>query len=247
MPTMTRLQGKVALVTGGSRGIGRAIAERLGRDGADVALTYAGNRDKAEAVAATIRAGGVRAVALPSDLREVSQTRALFAAVLEQFGRLDIVVNNAGISVFKPTTDIEEADYDRVMDTNARGTFFALQEAARHVSDGGRIISLASGATRQALPAAGVYAASKAAVEQFGMALAKELGPRGITVNQIGPGVTDTDGLIMPAEALAHLVASTPLGRLGQPADLADVVAFLASDDARWVNGQTLQVNGGIL
>jgi NAD(P)-dependent dehydrogenase (short-subunit alcohol dehydrogenase family) len=101
--------------------------------------------------------------------------------------------------------------------------------------------------TLGALPAAGVYAASKAAVEQFGMALAKELGPRGITVNQIGPGVTDTDGLIMPAEALAHLVASTPLGRLGQPADLADVVAFLASDDARWVNGQTLQVNGGIL
>jgi 3-oxoacyl-[acyl-carrier protein] reductase len=244
---MTRLHGKVALVSGGSRGIGRAIAERLGRDGADVALTYAGNRDKAEAVAATIRAGGVRALALPSDLREVSQTRALFAAVLEQFGRLDIVVNNAGISVFKPTTDIEEANYDRVMDTNARGTFFALQEAARHVADGGRIINLASGATRQALPAAGVYAASKAAVEQFGMALAKEIGPRGITVNQIGPGVTDTDGLIMPAEDLAHLVASTPLGRLGQPADLADVVAFLASDDARWVNGQTLQVNGGIL
>jgi 3-oxoacyl-[acyl-carrier protein] reductase len=115
------------------------------------------------------------------------------------------------------------------------------------VADGGRIISLASGATRQALPAAGVYAASKAAVEQFGMALAKELGPRGITVNQIGPGVTDTDGLIMPAEALAHLITTTPLGRLGQPADLADVVAFLASDDARWVNGQTLQVNGGIL
>ncbi len=244
---MKRLQGKVALVSGGSRGIGRAIAERLGRDGADVALTYAGNRDKAEAVATTIRAGGVQAQALPSDLREVSQTRALFAAVLAQFGRLDIVVNNAGISVFKPTTEIDEADYDRVMDTNARGTFFALQEAARHVADGGRIINLASGATRQALAAAGVYAASKAAVEQFGMALAKELGPRGITVNQIGPGVTDTDGLIMPAEALAHLVASTPLGRLGQPADLADVVAFLASDDARWVNGQTLQVNGGIL
>ncbi len=244
---MTRLQGKVALVSGGSRGIGRAIAERLGRDGADVALTYAGNRDKAEAVAATIRAGGVRALALPSDLREVNQTRALFAAVLAEFGRLDIVVNNAGVSVFKPTTAIDEADYDRVMDTNARGTFFALQEAARHVADGGRIINLASGATRQALAAAGVYAASKAAVEQFGMALAKELGPRGITVNQIGPGVTDTDGLIMPAEALAHLIASTPLGRLGQPADLADVVAFLASDDARWVNGQTLQVNGGIL
>ncbi len=244
---MTRLHGKVALVTGGSRGIGRAIAERLGRDGADVVLTYAGNHEKAEAVAAAIRAGGVRALTFQSDLSQVSQTRVLFAAVLEQFGHLDIVVNNVGVSVFKPTTDIEEEDYDRVMGTNARGTFFALQEAARHVADGGRIINLASGATRQALPAAGLYAASKAAVEQFGMALSKELGPRGITVNQIGPGVTDTDGLVMPADALAHLIAATPLGRLGQPADLADVVAFLASDDARWVNGQTLQVNGGIL
>ncbi len=145
---MTRLQGKVALVTGGSRGIGRAIAERLGRDGADVVLTYAGNREKAEAVAAAIQACGVRALALQSDLSQVSQTRALFATVLEQFGRLDIVVNNVGVSVFKPTTEIEEEDYDRVMGTNARGTFFALQEAARHVADGGRIINLASGATR---------------------------------------------------------------------------------------------------
>jgi 3-oxoacyl-[acyl-carrier protein] reductase len=244
---MTRLHGKVALISGGSRGIGRAIAERLGRNGADVALTYAGNQDKAEAVAATIRAGGVRALALQSDLSQVAQTRILFAEVLEHFGRLDIVVNNVGVSMFKLTTEIEEDDYDRVMGTNARGTFFALQEAARHVADGGRIINLASGATRQALPGAGVYAASKAAVEQFGMALSKELGPRGITVNQISPGVTDTDGLVMPAAALAHLIEATPLGRLGQPADLADVVAFLASDDARWVNGQTLQVNGGIL
>ncbi len=244
---MTRLKGKVALISGGSRGIGRAIAERLGRDGADVALTYSSNRDKAEAVAASIRAGGVRALALQSDLSQVPETRSLFAAVLEHFGRLDIVVNNVGLSVFKPTTEIEEDDYDRVMDTNARGTFFALQEAARHVADGGRIINLASGATRQALPGAGVYAASKAAVEQFGMALSKELGPRCITVNQISPGVTDTDGLVMPADALAHLIEATPLGRLGQPADLADVVAFLASDDARWVNGQTIQVNGGIL
>jgi 3-oxoacyl-[acyl-carrier protein] reductase len=163
---MTRLQAKVALVSGGSRGIGRAIAERLGRD--------------AEAVAATIRAAGVRALALQSDLSQVHHTRNLFATVLEQFGRLDIVVNNVGVSMFKPTTEIEEDGYDRVMNTNARGTFFALQEAARHV-------------------AADVYAASKAAVEQFGMARSKELGPRGITVNQISPGVTDTDGLVMPA------------------------------------------------
>ncbi|WP_051017021.1 SDR family oxidoreductase [Cyanobium gracile] len=175
------------------------------------------------------------------------RAQALFASVLEPFGRLDIVVNNAGVSVFTPTTDIDEADDDRVIDTNGRGTFFTLQETTRHGADGGRIINLASGVTRQALPAARIYAASKAAVEPFGMALVKELGPPGISGNPIGPGGTDTDGLIMPAEALAHRIASTPLGPLGQPGDLAGVVAFLASDDARWVNGQTLQVNGGIL
>jgi 3-oxoacyl-[acyl-carrier protein] reductase len=148
---------------------------------------------------------------------------------------------------YKLTADITEADFDKVFSTNARGTFFALQAATQHLSDGGRIISLSSGATRQSIPTGGVYAASKAAIEQFSFALSKELGQRGITVNLVSPGVTNTDGLIMPADTLEHLVQSTPLGRLGQPADIADVVAFLASDEARWVNGQTIQVNGGIL
>lgn len=244
---MSSLTGKVAIVTGGSRGIGKAIAERLGREGATVALTYAGNRDKAEAVVESIKAFGVDAIAIQSDISNLAETRSLFEKVIHAFGHVDIIVNNVGVSVYKLTTDITEADFDKVFNTNAKGTFFALQTAAQHLSDGGRIISLSSGATRQSIPTGGIYAASKAAIEQFSFALSKELGHRGITVNLVAPGVTNTDGLIMPADALNHLVQSTPLGRLGQPADIADVVAFLASDAARWVNGQTIQVNGGIL
>jgi 3-oxoacyl-[acyl-carrier protein] reductase len=244
---MSLLKSKVALVTGASRGIGRAIAERLGHDGANVAITYAGNRDKAEAVVATIESYGGQAIAIQSDISNLEETRSLFGQVLSTFGQIDIVVNNVGVSTYKLTVDMLESDFDRIFNTNAKGTFFALQEAAKHLSDGGRIISLSSGATKQSIPMGGVYAASKAAIEQFSFALSKELGHRGITVNLVSPGVTETDGLIMPADALEQLIQSTPLDRLGQPADIADVVAFLSSDDARWVNGQIIQVNGGIL
>lgn len=244
---MPSLKGKVALVTGASRGIGRAIAERLGQDGANVALTYAGNQDLAQAVVATIQSYGVQAIAIRSDISNIEDTRNLFKQVLNTFGRIDIAVNNVGLSVYKLTVDMTESDFDRVFNTNAKGTFFALQEAAKHLNDGGRIISLSSGATKQSIPMGGLYAASKAAIEQFSLALSKELGHRGITVNLVAPGVTKTDGLIMPADALDSLVRSTPLGRLGQPTDIADVVSFLSSDDARWVNGQIIQVNGGIL
>ncbi len=252
---MSSLAGKVALVTGASRGIGQSIAERLGRAGANVAITYAGNRDKAEAVAETLRNTGVasfsdavpKAIAIQSDSSNIESTRSLFQQILNTFGQLDIVVNNVGVSVYKPTIEITESDFDRVFNTNAKGTFFALQEAAKHISNGGRIISLSSGAARQSIATGGLYAASKAAIEHFSFALSKELGHRGVTVNLVSPGVTNTDGLIMPADALEHLIQTTPLGRLGQPNDIADVVAFLASDQARWVNGQVIQVNGGIL
>jgi 3-oxoacyl-[acyl-carrier protein] reductase len=241
------LKGKVALVTGASRGIGKAIAERLSLDGASVAITYVGNKEKAETLIADFQSRGVDAIAIQSDISNIEAIPNLFEKVITKFGQLDIVVNNAGVSVFKPTVDISEVDFDYVIDTNVKGTFFMLQEAAKRISDGGRIINLSSGATKQSILNGGLYSGSKAAIEQFSYALSKELGPRGITVNQIGPGVTETDGLIMPKEALAHLIHSTPLGRLGHPTDIADVVAFLASEAARWVNGQTIQVNGGIL
>lgn len=244
---MSSLTGKVALVTGASRGIGQAIAERLAHDGAHVVITYVGNRDKAEAVVEIIKSNGVQGIAIQSDISNAENTHSLFQDVLDTFGKLDIIVNNVGVSVYKLTVDVTAADFDRVFNTNVKGTFFALQEAAKSIGDGGRIISLSSGATKQSMPTGGLYAASKAAIEQFSFALSKELGHRDVTVNLVSPGVTNTDGLILPADALEHLVQSTPLGRLGQPSDIADVVAFLASDEARWVTGQSIQVNGGIL
>ncbi len=243
------LETKVALVTGASRGIGRAIAERLARDGAHVALTYHSRREEAEAVMAAIAAaGGPEAAAFPVDVRDLGQVRALFGQVKARFGgRLDILVNNAaGQNVFKPTAELTEVDYDSMFGIT-RGVYFALQEACRHLADGGRIVSISTGGTAMAAAGGGAYAGSKAAVEQFSHSLAKELGHRGITVNTVSPGVTETDGLTAPREMLDALVAQTPLGRLGQPADVADVVAFLVGPDARWVTGQSVRATGGIV
>lgn len=244
---MKPLEGKAALVTGASRGIGRAIAERLGRDGAHVVVTYLGNAGKAEEVARGIEAGGSRAVAERLDVRDLADVRRLFADVIGRYGRLDILVNNAaGTNVFKPTAEMTEQEYDSMFGVT-RGAYFAMQEAAKHLSDGGRVVSVSTGGTVGSSPGGGAYTGSKAAVEQFTMALAKELGPRGITANTVLPGLTRTDGLVLPEPVVEAMVGQTPLGRLGEPADVADVVAFLASDDARWVTGQHLRVAGGLV
>ncbi|MEO1349003.1 MAG: SDR family oxidoreductase, partial [Cyanobacteria bacterium J06635_15] len=161
--------------------------------------------------------------------------------------QVNIVVNVAGVSVFKPHQQLTDEDFDRVFGVNARGAMYVLQEAANRLTEGGRIVQFSTGGTQMAVPGGGIYAASKAAGERFAFALAKELGSRQITVNVVSPGVTDTDGLIMPPEAVNQLIEQTPLGRLGQPQEVADVVAFLVSDDARWMTGQNLQANGGIL
>ena len=242
------LAGKLALVTGASRGIGRAIAERLGRDGATVVVTYRGNAGAAEQVAAAIRGDGVEgAETMPLDLRDTASVRTLFDAVLDRFGRLDILVNNgAGVNVFAPTAEMTEAEYDSMFQIT-RGVYFALQQAARHMADGGRIVSVSTGGTVGSSPGGGAYTGSKAAIEQFTMALAKELGPRGITVNTVLPGVTQTDGLVLPAPVVEQMIAQTPLGRLGAPRDVADAVAFLVSDDARWITGHHLRVAGGLI
>jgi len=244
---MSSLQGKVAIVTGSSRGIGRAIAERLGRDGANVVVTYVGNRDKAEGVVSTIKAYGTEAIALQVDIRNVADIRNLFQKTLEHFGKLDILVNNAaGKNVFKPTAELTEEEYNSMFDIT-RGVYFALQEAARHMADGGRIVSLSTSGTVMAIPTGGAYAGCKAAIEQFSMGLAKELGVRGITVNTVSPGVTETDGLVLDQEQVNQMIAQTPLGRLGKPDDVASAVALLLSDDAQWVTGQGVRANGGIV
>lgn len=244
---MQSLTGKNAIVTGASRGIGRAIAERLAADGASVAVNFVRGRAAAEDVVRSIEQAGGKAVAVQGDVGAHADIVRLFDATEQQFGALDIVVASAGVSVFKPHAQVSPEEYEQVFSVNTRGVFFILQEAARRVRDGGRVLQISSAATAMAYPAAGLYAGSKAAAERFVAALAKELGPRGITVNSISPGMTETDGLIMPEEAIAALVQQTPLGRLGQPADIAEVAAFLVSEQGRWMTGQNLRATGGVV
>lgn len=241
------LSGKVALVTGSSRGIGKAIALRLGQDGASVVVTYAGNLGKAEEVISTLKANGTEVIAIQVDMRNLNDVRNLFQKTLDRFGKLDILVNNAaGENIFKLTSDMTEAEYDSMFDIT-KGVYFALQQAAHHLADGGRIVNLSTSGTAMAIPTGGAYSGCKAAIEQFSAALAKELGDRGITVNTIAPGVTATDGLVLEQAQVEQMISQTPLGRLGQPADIADAVALIVSDNARWITGQHIRANGGIV
>src|SRR5918997_318177 len=244
---MASLDGKVTLVTGASRGIGRAIAERLARDGANVVVNYARSADAAREVVSAIEVTGGRAAAVQADVSRVEDVRRLVRETVERFGRLDILVNNAGTAVYKPLMEAMEEDFDKTFALNARGTFFAMQEAARRMADGGRIVSLSTGGTVSGAPGASFYAGSKAAVEQFTKALAKEIGGRGITVNAVSPGFTDTDMLGDNPRFKEIGAQMSPLGRLGKPEDVADVVGFLASEEARWITGQNVQAGGGVV
>jgi 3-oxoacyl-[acyl-carrier protein] reductase len=244
---MSSLTGKVAIVTASSRGIGRSIALHLGRDGAAVAVNYVASPEKAEAVVKEIVTSGGRAIAIQGSVANKADVTRLFDETEKQLGSINIVVNVAGAAVYKPHTELTDEDFEKVFSVNARGSMYMLQAAANRIKDGGRIVQFSTGATSMPIPTGGLYAASKAAGERFAFALAKEIGHRQVTVNVVSPGVTDTDGLILPQPAIDHLISQTPLGRLGQPQDIADVVAFLVGDDAHWMTGQNLQVNGGIL
>jgi len=244
---MSSLKGKVAIVTGSSRGIGRAIAEHLGKEGANVVVTYVGNRDKALEVVAAIKASGSDAIAIQVDMRNIAEIRSLFQKTLEHFGKLNILVNNAaGKNIFKLTAQMTEEEYDGMFEIT-KGVYFALQQAAQHIADGGRIVSLSTSGTVMPIPTGGAYSGCKAAIEQFSTCLAKEVGGRGITVNTISPGVTETDGLVLNQEQVNQLIAQTPLGRLGKPNDVASAVALLVSDEAHWITGQMIRANGGIV
>lgn len=243
------LQGKVALVTGSSRGIGRAIVERLSRDGAAVVVNYAGRAEPAKEVVAGIEKAGGRAISVQADVSSVADVVRLFDMTLAHFGRLDILVNNAGVIIYKRLVDITEEEYDQLMAINVKGTFFACQQAAKRLADRGRIINLSTSITALLLPTYSVYAASKGAVEQITRVLAKELGARQITVNAVSPGPTDTELFSegKTEEEKNRMAQMAALGRLGKLEDIADVVAFLASDDARWITGQNIRANGGTI
>lgn len=243
------LTGQVALITGASRGIGRAIAERLARDGAAVVVNYARNEEAATEVVKTIAASGGEAVAVRSELRRASDVRELFAAAIGAFGKLDILVLNAAHAIFGPVTTITDDQLEQLLDVNVKAAFFAFQEAARQMTDGGRIVAISAALTRVGYDNTLAYAGTKGAIEQFSLAAARELGKRAITVNVVSPGATNTELYLgLSSEAAREAArARSPFGRLGEPKDVADVVAFLVSDDARWVSGQNIRVNGGAL
>lgn len=238
---MGSLSGKAAIVTGASRGIGRAIAERLAAGGARVVVNYLNSATAAEELAERI--GGI---AVRADVSQQQEVLAMFDRAETAFGGLDIVVNNAAIALMAPIGEAADEDFDRVFAVNTRGAFYCCREAARRLRAGGRIINISTGATVGGTVAMGVYCGSKAAVEQFTRALARELAPRGITANTVSPGFTETEMFL----ALPHLVKLapelTPLGRAGKPEEIAAVVAWLCTEDARWITGQNIQAGGGL-
>ena len=238
---------RVAVVTGASGGIGRAVAERLAADGMAVVVHHRGSEERAEATVEAITAAGGRAVAARADVAEEADVTALFDAAEAAFGGVDVVVNAAGIMPLAPIADLELAELDRIYRTNVRGTVAVSQQAVRRLRAGGALINFSSSTTRLQQPGYGAYVASKAAVEALTLVLAREVRGKDLTVNTVAPGPTATPLFLegKPQELVDRIAAAAPLGRLGQPADIAEAVAFLAGP-ARWVHGQVLHVNGGI-
>ena len=240
---------KVAIVTGASRGIGAAIAERLAADGFVVVVNYSGDAAPAEALAAQIEAKGGRALTAKADVSDPAAVRGMFDAAEAAFGGVDVLVNNAGIMALSSIADTTDANFDRLISVNLKGTFNTLREAAKRLRGGGRIVNFSSSVVGLYQPTYGVYAATKAAVEAMTHVLSRELRGRNVTVNTVAPGPTATDLFLngKSPEVIEHLAKLAPLERLGQPADIAAAVAFLAGPDGAWINGQTLRANGGII
>jgi 3-oxoacyl-[acyl-carrier protein] reductase len=236
----------VAIVTGGAGGIGSAISTRLAADGLHVVVVYNQSEAAAHQLVAGMRAAGHAASAVACDVTHAAEVDKLFTATLAQHGRVDVVVNNAGTMVPRPLVDASDENYDMVFNVNVRGALNLLRQASRHLHDGGRIVNISSTLVQAPIAGAGLYAASKAALELLGQASAKELGPRGITVNALRVGPT-VPGMFSkaPPERQAAMAAASPFKRLGQPRDVADAVAFLVSDGGRWITGQTITVDGG--
>ena len=248
---MGKLTGKVAVVTGASKGIGAGIAKALGAAGADVVVNYASDRAGAERTAQAISDAGGKAVVIGGSVAKVAEIDALFAEVKTQFGKIDVLVNNAGVFGPTPLEALTEAEYDRQFNTNVKGLLFVTKSALPLFGESGSIINISSVVAKGNFPGISVYAATKGAVDTITGTLSKELGARKIRVNAINPGLIVTEGTDAAgytgenAEFEKMVLATTPLGRLGQPGDVADVAVFLASDDSRWVSGSTLDVAGG--
>ncbi|CAB3631325.1 3-ketoacyl-ACP reductase [Achromobacter marplatensis] len=239
---------RVALVTGGSRGIGAAIVRRLARDGFAVGINYASNSAQADVLAKEIQQAGGRAVAVQADVSRAADVRALFDKVESELGRISALVNSAGVLKVQPLADTSDEDYAQTFDINTRGTFNTLREAATRLADGGSIVNVSSTTIALNLPGYAVYIASKAAIESFTHVFSKELRGRRITVNAVAPGPVATELFLKgkSPELIEHFAKMPPLERLGQPDDIAGVVSFLTGPDSGWVNGQILRANGGV-
>ena len=247
--TMPSLAGKVAIVTGAARGIGAEIAIALAKAGAKVVINYKQNQAAADHVCTAIADFGGIALPVQADISDVAEVRKLFAIADSKFNQVDILINNAGILLFKEISNITDDEFDRIIDINFKGVFYALREAATRLSDHGRVVTISSTVTRLMLPKYGAYAATKAAIEQLTRIFAREVGERGITANSILPGPVDTElfrtgKTVADVERMANMAA---LGRLGNVQDIAQIVLFLVSDEACWITGQNIGANGGII
>lgn len=245
---MNTLLDKVVLITGASKGIGAAIARKIASEGAKVIINYAGSREEAEQTVQSIKDSGGEAIALKADVSKADQVTTLFDTAIAHYGQIDVLVNNAGIMITKLLKDTTDDDFTRQFEVNVRGTFNTLREAATKLANGGSIINVSSTTTRAMMPTYSTYVASKGAVEQLTRVFAKEIGARGINVNAVLPGPTNTELFTRgkPQEAIDRLASLNAFNRIGEPDDIAKVVAFLASDDAKWISGQTIGVNGAM-
>lgn len=248
---MSRLNGKVAVVTGASKGIGAGIAKGLAAEGAAVVVNYASSKAGADRVVAEIVEKGGKAVAIQGDVAKAADVLRIFAGTVQAFGKLDVLVNNAGVYQFAPLNEITEEQFHRQFDTNVLGLILATQEAAKHFgAEGGSVINIGSTVSQLTPPASAVYTATKGAVDAVTRVLAKELGPRKIRVNSINPGMVETEGThtagFIGSDLQKQLEAQTPLGGIGKPADIAPIAVFLASQDSGWLTGETLLASGGL-
>jgi 3-oxoacyl-[acyl-carrier protein] reductase len=245
---MNTLNNKVVLVTGASRGIGAAVAKKIAGEGAKVIINYAGNKEEADQTVQVIKDAGGDAIALKADVSKASEVTALFDAAIAHYGKIDVLINNAGIMITKLLKDTTDDDFTRQFDINVRGTFNTLREAATKLANNGTIINLSTTLTRVMIPTYGTYVATKGAVEQLTRVFAKEVGSRGITVNAVLPGPTNTELFIKgkTQEQIDRLASLNAFNRLGEVDDIAKVIVFLAGDDAKWISGQTIGLNGAM-
>jgi 3-oxoacyl-[acyl-carrier protein] reductase len=247
---MSKLTGKVAVVTGASKGIGAAIARSLAAEGASVVVNYASSKSGAESVVSAITAAGGKAVAVGGDVSKGAEAEGIIDAAIKNYGRLDILVNNSGVYEFGPIESVTEEQFHRMFNINVLGLLLTTQAAVKHIGEGGSIINIGSVVSRITPPASAVYTGTKGAVDAITGVLARELGPKKIRVNTLNPGLVETEGThtagVMNSDFEKGTLAQTPLGRTGQPGDIASIAVFLASDDSAWLTGEQLLAGGGL-